>query len=211
MSQITKTRFTKTMNKHMNFCKLRVIFQTNNRIKNYFYFKEFVPETLRSRLIYKISWESCTASYNGKTYRHFKVRVSEHQGVSPRRGKPVKGTSSTSVTDNMLVCDHYLVHEDFKFLSNESNRYFLELKEISHHLIATYTSRSYYCFEYSILDNFFYLTLLQILLSLYQLLKYQDIFQLFLCHSVNGVNLKMGAVSSGSLFKKQTLDMSINL
>ena len=28
MSQIAKTRLTKTMNKHMKFCKFRVIFQT---------------------------------------------------------------------------------------------------------------------------------------------------------------------------------------
>ena len=61
--------------------------------------------------------------------RHFKVRVSEHQGVSPRTGKPVKGTLSTSVRDHMLVCDHKVVHEDFKFLGNKSNRYLLELKE----------------------------------------------------------------------------------
>ena len=45
MSQIVKTRLTKTMNKHMKFCKLRVIFQTNNRLRNYFHFKDFVPET----------------------------------------------------------------------------------------------------------------------------------------------------------------------
>ena len=129
MSQIVKTRLTKTMNKQMKFCKLRVIFQTNNRLKNYSRCKEFVPETLRSNLIYKFSCGSCTASYIGKTYRHFKVRVSEHQGVSPRTGKPVKGTLSTSVRDHMLVCDHKVVHEDFTFLGNESNRYLLELKE----------------------------------------------------------------------------------
>ena len=35
---------------------------------------------------------SCTASYYGKTYRHImQVQVSEHQGVSPRTGKRVKG------------------------------------------------------------------------------------------------------------------------
>ena len=129
MSQIVKTRQTKTMNKQMKFCKLRVIFQTNNRLKNYSRCKEFVPETLRSNLIYKFSCGSCTASYIGKTYRHFKVRVSEHQGVSPRTGKPVKGTLSTSVRDHMLVCDHKVVHKDFKFLGNESNKYLLELKE----------------------------------------------------------------------------------
>ena len=129
MSQIVKTRLTKTMNKHMKFCKLRVIFQTNNRLRNYFRFKDSVHETLRSNLIYKFSCGSCTASYIGKTYRHFKVRVSEYQSVSLRTGKPVKGTLSTSVKDQMVVCDHKVVHEDFKFLGNESNRYLLELKE----------------------------------------------------------------------------------
>ena len=129
MSQIVKTRLTKTMNKHMKFCKLRVIFQTNNRLRNYFRFKDSVHETLRSNLIYKFSCGSCTASYIGKTYRHFKVRVSEHQGVSPITGKPVQSTLSTSVRDQMIVCDHKVVYEDFKFLGNESYRYLLGLKE----------------------------------------------------------------------------------
>ena len=75
MFQIVKTRLTKTMNKHIKFCKLRVIFQTNNRLRNYFCFKDFVLETLRSSLICKFSCGSCTAPYIGKTYRHFKVRV----------------------------------------------------------------------------------------------------------------------------------------
>ena len=109
MPQIAKTRLSKAMNKHMKFCKLRVIFQTNNRLRNYFRLKDFVPETLRSSLIYKISCGSCTASHIGKTYRDFKVRVSERQGFSPRTSKPVKGTLSTSVKDHMLVCDHKVV------------------------------------------------------------------------------------------------------
>ena len=129
MCQIVKTRLTKTMNKHMKFCKLRVIFQTNNKLRIYFRFKDSVPETLQSNLIYKFSCGSCTASYIGKTYRDFKVRVSEHQGISARTGKPVKGTLFTSVRDHVLVCDHKVVHEDFKFLCNVSNRYLLELKE----------------------------------------------------------------------------------
>ena len=117
------------MNEHMKFCKLRVIFQTNNRLRNYFRFKDSVHETLRSNLIYKFSCGSCTVSYIGKIYRHFKVRVSEHQGVSPGTGKPVKGTLSTSVRHHMLVCDQKVTHEDFKFPGNEPNRYLLELKE----------------------------------------------------------------------------------
>ena len=41
ISQIVKTRLTKIMNKDMKFCNFRVIFQTNNRFKN-FHFKDFV-------------------------------------------------------------------------------------------------------------------------------------------------------------------------
>ena len=96
------------------------------------------------------------SSYIGKTYRHSKVRVSEHQGVSPRTGKPVKGTLSTFVWDHMLVCDNKVVLEDFRFLGSVSTRYlaigikreFVHQKR--YHLIRTYTRRSYYCFEYSV-------------------------------------------------------------
>ena len=98
-------------------------------MKNTFRFKDFVPETLRLSLIYKFSCGSCTTFYIGKTYIHFKVRVSKHRGVSPITGKPVQSTLSTSVRDQMIVCDHKVVYEDFKFLGNESYRYLLELKE----------------------------------------------------------------------------------
>ena len=78
LSQIVKTSLTKTMNKHIKFCELRVVSQTNVRLRNYFCTKDFVPETLQSSLIYNFSCGSCTASYISKTYRHFKVRVLEH-------------------------------------------------------------------------------------------------------------------------------------
>ena len=111
MPQIVQTRITKTMNKHMGSSKLRVT-------RNFFQFKDFVPETLRSSLIYKFSCGSCTASCIGKTYGHFKIGVSEHQGVSPGTGKPINGILLTSVRDHMLVCDHKVIHEDLKFLGN---------------------------------------------------------------------------------------------
>ena len=50
-----------------------------------------------------------------------KVRVSEHQCVSPKRGKQVKGTLSTSMRNHMLDCDH--------IIRRESNHYLLETKE----------------------------------------------------------------------------------
>ena len=92
ISSITKKRLNRCISKHLKFCKLKIIFQTGNRLRNYLRFKDHVPETLQSNFVYKFKCESCTASYYGKTYRHMKVRVSEHQSVSPRTGKRVTGT-----------------------------------------------------------------------------------------------------------------------
>ena len=49
VSSITKKRLKKCIKKRLNFCKLRIIFQTGNRLKNYFRFKDLVPETLQSK------------------------------------------------------------------------------------------------------------------------------------------------------------------
>ena len=58
-----------------------------------------------------------------------KVRVSEHQGVSPGTVKRIKGTLSTSVRDHMLNCDHTVAWEDFSIIGRESNHHLLETKE----------------------------------------------------------------------------------
>ena len=105
ISSITKKRLNRCVSKRLKFCKLNIIFQTGNRLKNYFRFKDRVPETLQSNFVHKFKCGSCTASYYGKTYRHLMVRVSEHQAVSSRTGKRIKGTLSTSVRDHMLDRD----------------------------------------------------------------------------------------------------------
>ena len=129
ISSITKKRLNRCISERLKCCKFKSIFQAGNRLKNYFRFKDHVPETLQSNFVYKCKCGSCTASYYGKTYRQMKARVSEHQGVCPRTGKRVKGTLSTSVTDHMLDCEHTVVWEDFSIIVRESNHSLLETKE----------------------------------------------------------------------------------
>ena len=129
ISSITKKRLNRSIGKSLKFCELKIIFQTGNRLMNYFRFKDCVPETLQSNFVYKFKCGSCTASYYGKTHRHMKVWISEHQGVSPRTGKRVKGTLSTSVREHMLNCDHIVAWKDFSIIGRESKHYLLETKE----------------------------------------------------------------------------------
>ena len=51
------------------------------------------------------------------TYKDMKGRVSEHQVVSPRTGKRVKGALPTIVMDHLLHCDREVAWE-YIFLFN---------------------------------------------------------------------------------------------
>ena len=48
------------------------------KIKNYFSYKDPIPNDLKSFLVYKFTCASCSSSYIGETCRHFKARIEEH-------------------------------------------------------------------------------------------------------------------------------------
>ena len=129
MLALVKSGLARSLHKRLPFCKVNIVFKTSNRLRNYFSFKDVVPEPLRSCQIYNFTCGSCNASYIGKTFRHMKGRVSEHQGVSLRTGKHLKGTLWTSVTDHILDSNHIVDWEDFKVLGRESNHWLLQIKE----------------------------------------------------------------------------------
>ena len=63
------------------FCKenfnIKLVFNSF-KIKNYFTYKDPIPNNLKSFLVYKFTWASCRSSYIGETCRHFKTRIEEH-------------------------------------------------------------------------------------------------------------------------------------
>ena len=48
------------------------------KIKNYFSYKDPIPDDLKSFLVYKFTCAGCSASYIGETYCHFKTRIEEN-------------------------------------------------------------------------------------------------------------------------------------
>ena len=48
------------------------------KIKNYFSYKDPIPNDLKSFLVYKFTCASCSSSYIGETCGHFKTRIEEH-------------------------------------------------------------------------------------------------------------------------------------
>ena len=48
------------------------------KIKNYFAYKNPIPNDLKSFLVYKFTCANCSSSYTGETCCHFKTRIEEH-------------------------------------------------------------------------------------------------------------------------------------
>ena len=129
------------------------VFKTSNRQKNYFSFKDVVPEPLRFCQIYNFTCGSCNVSYIGKALRHMKFRVSEHQGVSLGTGKHLKETLSTSVRDHILIATKQQPGMTLKYWEGSLiidfwrlRRVYL-LKEIDLRSLRIFTPRN--CFYFS--------------------------------------------------------------
>ena len=78
---------------------------------------------------YKFQCSCCNATYYGKTKLHFKVRVSQHMGVSARTGKNIKFTTNCAVRDHMLACNNIVYFEEFSVLANGTNDFRIKLRE----------------------------------------------------------------------------------
>ena len=63
------------------FCKenvdIKLVFNSF-KMKSYFSYKDPIPDNLKSFLVYKFTWASCSSSYIGETCRHFKTSIEEH-------------------------------------------------------------------------------------------------------------------------------------
>jgi len=64
-----RTRIKDSLEKQLGFIKIRVIFTSKTRIKDFFSFKDKMPQDLLSNLVYKFTCGSCNATYYGKTFR----------------------------------------------------------------------------------------------------------------------------------------------
>ena len=78
---------------------LRLIFTNDRSIQCFFRFKDDIPISVRSNIVYQYTCRICNSTYIGEKIRHFKTRVAEHRGLSSRTGFPLKSANK----DNMFL------------------------------------------------------------------------------------------------------------
>ena len=73
-----KNKFTEVCKE---FCKenfnIKLVYDSF-KIKDYFSYKDPIPDDLKSFLVHNFTCVSCSSSYIGETCRHFKTTIEEH-------------------------------------------------------------------------------------------------------------------------------------
>ena len=85
-----RTRLKNSSVKTFPFLKLQLFLNLQDVFPICFQFNDKMPYCLRSNVVYKFSCGRCNATDEGETYRHVRLRVGKHSGVSPLTGKKSK-------------------------------------------------------------------------------------------------------------------------
>ena len=106
----------------------RIIFQSSNSIQNFFKFKDRIPLSLASSVVYQYTCRQCSATYIGETKKQLKVRISQHKGISFRTNRPLSSFDSSKINEHAFDSNHPISDDSFKILSN-SNVFDLKVLE----------------------------------------------------------------------------------
>ena len=119
----------KLFNDKLTSCNLKILLTSPVRVKSFFTFKDKLPKILW--LIYKYKCGGCSATYHGKTKRHFKVRIREHLGIShlPRKKLKIDNNKLTAIQEHLLCCNYYPSYENFSILTRENYDFKLKIME----------------------------------------------------------------------------------
>ena len=77
-SSYTGRKISSIVNKYCKDLNVKIIFSPF-KLSTMFISKDFVPDSLKSRVVYQFTCASCGARYIGETNRHFNTRVNEHR------------------------------------------------------------------------------------------------------------------------------------
>ena len=108
---------------------LRVVFKSNNPVSKFFKIKDKIPDDLISGFVYHYQCVCCNATYVGKCIRHYKTRINEHLGRSPRTGNYLAKPLYSAIREHCESSDHRMSRENFSVLASTSRDLDLTIME----------------------------------------------------------------------------------
>lgn len=116
---------------HNYFSNISFQFIPTNHFKigKLFSYKDKIPKSMQSSLIYKFSCARCASGYIGSTTRTLAVRVAEHAGRSFRTNNVLSNTPNSNIYDHAIHCKVDIDLDSFTILNSCNNKIDLHILE----------------------------------------------------------------------------------
>ena len=125
----SRTRLVNSIERDLEFCKLKVIFQSPCKLNSLFRYKDSLQKEIRSGIVYRYMCSNCKVTCYGKTYRHYFTRAAEHMGISNLTGKHLTCVKQSAASDHLLKCNCSIDFDHFDILTSNANNFRLLIKE----------------------------------------------------------------------------------
>ena len=103
--------------------------KVKGNLLNVFQFKDCLPFSLVSGVVYKYKCGRCNSSYYGETDRNLKGRSGEHIGISPLIFRKLKLSKESASRDHLLNCNNISSFDEFTISAYGHYKYILEINE----------------------------------------------------------------------------------
>ena len=117
------------LSKYFKDTDFHIILHNKFSIGTFFSYKDRLPNSMRSSLVYKFSCARCAFKYVGSTSRALYKRVAEHAGVSFRTGVHLGAPLTSSIRDHTDICDSHININNFSIIDTCSGESDLRLLE----------------------------------------------------------------------------------
>ncbi len=125
-----KNSLTRSFQELIPFSKVKVIFKSSRKLSSFFTFKDKIPKSLMSGVIYQFTCAGCNSSYIGSTKRFWEQRLQEHLHISALTGKPLNGLQVFAPLHHVRSCQGARISRDnFKIIGRDNSHYLLQVKE----------------------------------------------------------------------------------
>ena len=128
-SYIVRNNLQRVLRLHFPDFNFKFIFTNSLTIGFFFRFKDRIPDSLCSNVVYNYCCPDCNDRYIGSTTRNLKIRVSEHKGFSFRSGIQLTNPGISRIRDHSRKKDHLIREENFKIIFRASNKFDLRIAE----------------------------------------------------------------------------------
>ena len=92
------------------------------KVRNVFVNKDIIPQSLKSRVVYKFTCASCKACYIGETHRHLATRIHEHLFTD-------KNSHIYKHLNKSATCKGKCDHNSFTIIDSAPTKLQLKIKE----------------------------------------------------------------------------------